>query len=214
MVLSLLFNRKYAATNIAGVFLDATINEDHNYTSRVTSYPVEDGTIVSDYIIKDPETVDVTGVVSDTPLSILSSFNRSVSAFNRLEQIYRNRELITIITGIKTYTTMAMTSLSVPRNVQTGQSLTFSMSFKKVYLSTSIRTSLDPNDPFNKTSDKIPREIVADANKYPIIQQDPVTSLKDQASSSTNVGIQDLQPISPQILPNILLQVSKLQGVV
>lgn len=214
MVLSLLFNRKYVATNIAGVFLDATLTENHRYTSRVTNFPVEDGRVISDHLIKDPEEVEITGIVSDTPLSILSTFNRSVSAFNRLIDVYNNKELITVVTGIKTYTNMAMTSMNVPRDVQSGQSLTFSMSFQKVYFDSAIRTIFDPNDPFNKKPDKIPREIVARSDKYPLIQLDPPGSLKDQASSGINIGIQSLLPVSDQILPNVLLQVSKLQGVV
>ena len=214
MVLSILFGKKYAQSNIGGVVLDATLTEDHEYNSRVTNYPVEDGRIISDHIINEPETVQITGVVTDTPLAILSSFNRSINAFNRLIQIHTNRERVTVVTGIKVYTNMVMTSLQVPRNVQTGQSLTFVIQLQKIYLDSSIRLYLDPNDPLNKIQDKIPREQVAEATKYPGYQQDPITSLKDQASSAVNVGIQDLIPVPPQILPNIYDQAIKLRGIV
>lgn len=214
MVLSLLFNRKYAQSNIGGVFLDATLTEDHEYNSRVTNYPVEDGRIISDHIINEPETVQITGVVTDTPLSLLSSFNRSINAFNRLIQIHTNRERITVVTGIKVYTDMVMTGLQVPRNVATGQSLTFVIDLQKIYLDSSVRFTQNPNDPLNKPIDKIPREIVADTNKYPGFEGDPPTELKDQASSAVNVGIQDLIPVPNKILPNIYDQVIKLRNVV
>jgi hypothetical protein len=214
MVLSLLFNRKYAQSNVGGIFLDATLTEDHQYNSRVTNYPVEDGRIISDHIINDPETVQITGIVTDTPLAILSSFNRSIAAFNRLIEIHRNRERITVVTGIKVYTDMVMTGLQVPRNVATGQSLTFVIDLQKIYLDSSVRFTENPNDPLNKPADKIPREIVAETNKYPTMQNDPPTTLKDQAQSAVNVGIQDLIPIPAKILPNIYLQVEKLRGIV
>jgi hypothetical protein len=214
MVLSLLFGKKYAQSNVGGVTLDATISEEHHYTARVTSYPIEDGRIISDHIVNEPETIQITGVVTDTPLSILSFFNRSIDAFNRLIQIHQNKEIITVVTGIKVYTNMVMTSLQIPRSVQTGQSLTFVIDLQRVYLDLSVPSSLNPNDPFTRTSTNLPRELIADASKYPYIQFDPPTSLKDQASSAINAGIQDLVPVPNKILPNVLTQVSRLQGIV
>lgn len=208
MTLSLLFGKKYARTDIAGVLLDAVLSEDHLYNSRVTNFPVEDGRIISDHIINEPETVQITGVVSDTPISFFAPFNASINAFQRLVEIHDRRELITIVTGIKVYTNMAITSLQVPRNALSGQSLTFTMNFQKVNFDTSIRFIENPNNPFFRQNNSIPREIVADADKYPFIQADPVTSLKDQASSTINAGIQDLAPISPIVLPIISAQAS------
>lgn len=211
MVLSLLFGRKYAQSNIGGIFLDATLSEDHQYNSRVTNYPVEDGRIISDHIINEPETLQITGIVSDTPLSILAPFNRSVDAFNRLVRIHTNKERITVVTGIKVYTDMVMTSLQVPRNLTTGQSLTFVIDLQKIFLETSVRLNLDFNDPFTKAPDKIPREIVADANRFPFIQNDPTTSLKDQASSEVDVGIQSLDPVPPSLFTRILNYIDNVQ---
>lgn len=206
MVLSLLFGKKYARTEVAGVVLDAVLTEDHVYNSRVTNYPVEDGRIISDHIINEPDTLQITGVVSDTPLSFLAPFNRSVNAFQRLVEIHNRREFITVVTGIKVYDNMVLTSLQVPRNVNSGQSLTFTMDFQKVFLDSSIRFVENPNNPFNKQADKIPREIVADADAIPYINADANTSLKDQASSSVDAGIQDLAPIPPIVLPRIAAQ--------
>lgn len=216
MVLSLLFGKKYAQSSVGGIFLDATLTEDHQYNARATSYPIETGGDITDHIINEPETLNITGIVTDTPLSLLSSFNRSVDAFNRLINIYQNKQLITVVTGIKVYTNMCITSLQVPRNVQTGQSLTFVIEMQKIFLDNSVRLTLNENNPFykDKDNDKIPREIVADANHYPFVQNDPITSLKDQASSSINVGIQQLLPISIAMLPNITNGLSNFAGIV
>lgn len=210
MVLSLLFGKKYAQTSVSSVLIDAVLTEDHQYNSRVTNYPVEDGRIISDHIINEPDTLQITGVVSDTPLSFLAPFNRSINAFNTLVEIHNRRERITVVTGIKVYTDMVITSLQVPRNVQSGQSLTFVIDLQKIFLDNSIRLTLNPNNPFNKAPDQIPREIVADANRYPFIQADPVTSLKDQASSGIDSGIQDLVPVPSIILPRITAQAAVL----
>ena len=214
MVLSILFGKKYDRSRIGSVTLDATINEEHNYTAQVTNYPLENGTDISDHIINQPVTVQITGIVSDTPLSLLSSFNRSIDAFNKLILIYERKERITVVTGIKVYTNMVMTNLQIPRDVSTGQSLSFSIELQKIYTDSTVRVNLDPNDPFNRTPDKIPREIVSNANEYPYFQQDPNTSFKDQASSSVNAGIQDLIPVPNRIISNVNDGLRRFIGVV
>lgn len=210
MVLSLLFGKKYARTAVAGVVLDAVLTEDHAYNSRVTNYPIESGLIISDHIINEPDTLQITGVVSDTPLNFLAPFNNSINAFNTLVEIHNRRERITVVTGIKVYTDMVITSLQVPRNVQSGQSLTFVIDLQKVILDSSVRLTLNVNNPFNRVQEVVPREQVANADKYPFIQADPPTSLKDQASTGVDAGIQDLAPVPSIILPRIRSQAAVL----
>lgn len=206
MVLSLLFGKKYARTSVSNIVLDAVISEEHSYNSRVTNYPIETGLIISDHIINEPDTLQITGVISDTPLSFLAPFNNSINAFNSLVEIHNRKERITVVTGIKVYTNMIITSLQVPRNVQSGQSLTFVIDLQKVFLDSSVQLNLNNNNPFERVPDIIPREQVADANKYPFHENDPPTTLKDQASSGVDAGIQDLVSVPATILPRIMAQ--------
>lgn len=213
MVLSLLFGKKYARTSVSSVVLDAVISEDHQYNSRVTSYPVENGLNISDHIINEPEILSITGVVSDTPLSFLAPFNRSVNAFNALVEIHNRRERISVVTGIKVYDDMVITSLNVPRNVQSGQSLTFSIELQKMLLDSSVRYTPNTNSPFTRVHENIPREQVADADTFPYHEADPKTSFKDQASSGIDAGIQDLAPVPPIIQSRIANQALAVMGV-
>lgn len=210
MALQLLFGKKYARTSVGLVVFDALLTENHEYNSRVTNYPVENGRIISDHIIKEPEIVNINGIVSDTPLNIFSAFNRSVNAFERLVEVYNRREPVTVITGIKIYTNMVMTNLSVPRNIQSGQSLNFSITLQKIFLDTSVRLTLDANNPFTRAPDKIPREIVAEANRYPAYANDPSTSFKDQASSQVNAGILNLLPVDNTLQPRLTGVISQI----
>lgn len=204
MVVSLLFGRKYAQTQVSNVFIDATVSEDHSYNNRVTNYPLENGSSISDHIITEPFTLNISGIVSDTPLNILSIFNRSVDSMNRLIRIVEQKEVITVVTGIKVYTDMVITSLNIPRNIQSGQSLTFNIEMQKLRRDNSTVVNIFPNNPFNKSDNVIPREIVADSQNYPFLQQDPPFSLKDQASSGVDAGIQSLLPIPAIISSRIL----------
>ena len=93
MVLSLLFGKKYPSPKVGSIDLDVTIREEHRFSSRVTNYPIEDGTIISDHIINEPDVIVLVGLVTDTPLSIFAPFNRSIDAFNRLIALHQSRQV-------------------------------------------------------------------------------------------------------------------------
>jgi hypothetical protein len=213
MVLSLLFGKKYPSPKVGSIDLDVTIREEHRFASRVTNYPVEDGTIISDHIINEPDIVILVGLVTDTPLSIFAPFNRSIDAFNRLIQLHQNRDVVTVVTGLKVYKNMAITTLDVPRDIRTGQSLTFTIELQRIVFDTSVRLLLDQGNIFGGIQTKIPRDTVASNANYPIIQNDPADSLKDQASSGINVGVQSLAPIPGNILPAVLSVKRQILGV-
>lgn len=213
MVLSLLYGKKYAKGKVGSVELDVTIREDHRYSSRVTTYPIEDGSTLSDHIINEPTVLVLEGIVTDTPLGFLSLFNRSVDAFNRLIQIHQNRQLVTVVTGLKVYPNMVITVLNVPREVRTGQSLRFTIEMQEVTLDTSVRLTIDEENLFGGVQSKIPREIVSSGEDIPFIQNDPPNSLKDQATSGTDYGIQGLQTPPTNILDKINESIGIIQGV-
>ena len=220
MVLSLIYGRKYAQSSVnfandgpAIVTFDTMVSEDHKFSSRVTYYPVENGTIVSDHIINQPDVVTLSGLVTDTPLNIFAPFNRSISAFNALLQIHQRRQVVDIVTGIKIYKNMAITNLDVPRTVKTGQTLTFNITLQKISFDNNVQLRLVDNNDFAGVQDNTPRAIVAENTNIPIIQNDPPFSLKDQASSATNLGVQSLAPVPTAVLPNVLSNLAQIQGV-
>ena len=218
MVLSLLYGRKYPRSKIGTVLLDTTILEEHRYASRVTTYPVETSnegksTIISDHIINEPDTLVIQGIVTDTPLNILLPQNRSIDAFNQLVRIHQNREVISVITGLKVYQDMAITRLDVPRNMKTGQSLTFNIEFQKITFDSSVRLLLEQGSQFGGVQNKKPRDIIAQNDNYPYIQNDPEESLKDQASSGIDIGVQSLQSVPIASLAKITSGVLSIMGV-
>lgn len=221
MVLSLIFGKqKYAQSSInfreggsAIVTFDTMVNEEHRYTSRVTYFPIESGTIVSDHIINQPDVVNLSGLVSDTPLNIFAPFNRSVAVFNTLVQLHERREVVDVVTGIKIYRNMAITSLEVPRSVRTGQTLTFNITLQRIVFDDTIQDFVSQGNVFGGIQDNTPRAIVAENTNYPLLQNDPPFSLKDQATTATNVGVQSLATIPPSILPNVLVNLGAIAGV-
>lgn len=219
MVLSLIYGKKYAQSLILQrqsglnlVTFDTMVAEEHRFTSRVTYFPVESGTIVSDHIINQPDVVILSGLITDTPLNILAPFNRSVAAFNQLIQIHERRQVVDIVTGIKIYRNMAITSLDVPRTVKTGQTLTFNIQLQRIVFDDTIQVLRDAGNVFAGVEDVTPRDIVAENTNIPFIQNDPPFSLKDQASTATNVGVQSLSTIPGAIFPNLISNIGLITG--
>lgn len=213
MVLSLLYGKKYLSPRIGTIDLDITITEQHRFNSRVTTYPVENGTIVSDHIINEPDVVVLQTLVSDTPINILSPRNRSIDVFNRLIEIHQRREPVTVITGLKVYPSMAITSLEVPRDLRTGQALTFTIELQRIIFA-NVSVQINNTDAFGGPQNAITREQVRDNAPIPLIQDDPPNSLKDQAASGINAGLQSLIPVPIASIPSVLEVRNLIFGVV
>lgn len=218
MVLTVLYGRKYdkgqVQSEIGAVTFDTVLVEEHKYQSRITHYPVEYGTIISDHIVKEPDVVNISGMVSDTPLNIFAQSNRSVDAFNRLVEMQARRIVVNLVTGIKVYTNMAIASLNVPRNIKTGQTLTFNIEFQKVIFDDTIQIELNQGNVFAGVQDNTPRQVVAENTDIPFVNQDPAYSLKDQAQNAVNVGVQSLADVPISIQPQVLTSVTALAALV
>lgn len=221
MALNLIFGKKYAQSAINNnlqptlniITFDTMLTEEHRYSSRVTSYPVESGTIVSDHILNLPDTIILSGFITDTPLNIFATFNRSVAAFNALINIHRTREVVEVVTGLKIYKNMALVSLDVPRNMKTGQTLTFNIEFQRILFSDVLNVPIDAGNIFTGSTTYRSSEIIAPNTNIPFLQNDPENSLKDQASSTVNLGIQSQQPIPNAVVPNVISITPAIAGV-
>lgn len=60
-------------TGGAVITIDATLSEKHSREAEPTQFEVEDGNSVSDHIILKSFTLELQGLISDTPLSIVNS---------------------------------------------------------------------------------------------------------------------------------------------
>lgn len=100
--------------------IDCSIRETHNYDSDITEYPVESGSNVVDNIRPLPITVEIEGLVSNTPIGRIKSERqvgiKPTDHMYGLFMIIRNdREPVTIRTALATYENMAMKSLTIPK---------------------------------------------------------------------------------------------------
>lgn len=138
---------------IGSYTIDASIREVHTFESDVTEFPVEQGSPIADNIRPKPITVQIEGIVSNTPLPPISAGRSivtdetddslpSVSALAALLAIRDAREPVTISTAVKSYDNMVLQSLEVPRDGTTGDALRFSATFVQVTIVTTTRATV------------------------------------------------------------------------
>jgi hypothetical protein len=143
--------------------LDASVKEDHDAEVEVTDHPVEQGAAVSDHARPKPEELTIEGMVSNTPLNFIQA-RRSVTsegftwttsaqtnairgnpgnaeaAYVTLRAMRDTPKMLTIITALRSYDNMVMTSLKIPRDKETGDVLKFTAKFKQVRIVTNAVT--------------------------------------------------------------------------
>lgn len=141
--------------------VDASVKESHNRTATVTDNEVEDGSLVSDHVILSPESVTLSCIVSDVPVSILGlgvsqddvlgaakdflggnkgAFEGLVKnprrtpkeAWQYLEQIWKARNPFNVVTALQRYENMVITNLTAPRESSNGKSLMFDIDLRKI----------------------------------------------------------------------------------
>lgn len=123
-------NRTYG---VGAINFDLIIDENHNFVNQVTRYKIEDGSDITDHIQNELQTGSCTGLITNFSLfenGILN--NRAQDAFDRIERLWRTRELVDIVTVFKVYSQVAITNISIARDDSSGEELVASFGFQEV----------------------------------------------------------------------------------
>lgn len=111
---------------------DAVFSTDHSANATVTQHPVQSGASISDHAYMEPDEVSVEIGMTDTAASVSGGASHSVNAYAQLRAIMELREPFTLITRLKTYRNMLITSISAPDDYKTMNALRASIYFQQV----------------------------------------------------------------------------------
>lgn len=124
------------STTIDGFEVDVIVSIVPSRGSTVTQFPVEKGADTNDHIITGPPIIAVEGLVSDTPLAAVSRTEHtkpSSDAYALLTEIQSSKRLVDIISPLfPPFKDVAITSLSAPKNADTGDALRFTATFQSL----------------------------------------------------------------------------------
>lgn len=191
MATALIFQRTPSREGrIDNLVLDVTIAENHERTSRVTQWPVEDGGNVSDHISNEPEKLMVEGFITNSPIKgEAAPALRAQNAFDRLDELWKRRDVVEVATQMRVYQNMAIGRINVPINRGTGDALRFTVELERV------RTV--GSEVVDIPVDALPvREEQPEA-----IQDDAPGSVEDAAQSPVDGGRQTAPESEEEIVP-------------
>ena len=131
---------------INDIEFDALISQDKKLEADVPEYPTEQGFSVSASIIRKSMTLEMTLFISDAGVTWRKKHGgggRVQSIPKRLEELYLKGEPVTVKTCDETFENMAIQSITISKNVETGRySREIPISFKQILVTTSETTTI------------------------------------------------------------------------
>ena len=150
---------------IGGIKIDGVITESTRRSAIVSSNPIENGSNISDHVIKEPMRYSMTGIITNTPIgsdaatqlfgsvvdvvtgifgkSEQGGISRSRQAYQNLVELLEAGELISVDTGLRSYDNLIFESISVDANKETSNGISFSASFVQAIIVQSARQDVD-----------------------------------------------------------------------
>lgn len=142
---------------LGALTIDAVVKESHELRAQITEHPAENGQAFCDHVSTMPITVQLEGIISNTPLTLIGvtaftslsnylsdqSNDLAEQAYKKLEDIFAKRTPISISTSLKDYDNMVLESLSIERGGGTSASLHFRATAKQVRLIDQLTIAID-----------------------------------------------------------------------
>jgi hypothetical protein len=126
-------------SNVRDIPIDLVLNEVHVMENQVTEHPVETGASITDHIRPRPLKLSLTGIFSDTAISLLDRFERvragephTIRAVQFFEELRDKGYLVDINNRLKSYNNMAVESVTFSRSGSSGKSAAMTVQFKEV----------------------------------------------------------------------------------
>lgn len=139
-------SRATRPVSINGIEFDALISQEHTMEATVPEYAVEDGYTVSDAIILGSDALQMVLYVTNTPVTWAGRHGvgqgRVESVCSELEYLYLSATPVTIVTSDRTFSNMAIESLTISKSAEVGYSREIPISFRKIRVTTAKKTTI------------------------------------------------------------------------
>jgi len=148
------------------VEFDASISETHSDSAETSDHPVEDGSDITDHIRVLPKTIEINGVITNTPIIFLATLqakspvtgdltrtlDRVETGYQQLQDFMNRGILVDVITSLRTYSNMVLLSMAVTRDAASGNILDCTLSLREMKIATAM--SIDVPVPIDKANNE------------------------------------------------------------
>lgn len=137
---------------IAGVKIDLIIDEAHESAVTATSYPIEFGANITDHIYANPDSITISGIISDIEIGKFfdigvlglaakvkglaggDTATKSSMSWKKLKEIQRAGQLISVVTNLCEYKNMAIISMSCKQDKNSNTEVRFMMTLRELFI--------------------------------------------------------------------------------
>lgn len=116
--------------SVAGMYFDAVFTTNHTQTLTKTAHPVEHGADITDHAFMEPEQVSMEIGMSD----VVSGNGSSVNLYHAMLDLQRSRQPVPVVTRLKNYQNMLITSISSPDDYTTTFGLRATINFEEIII--------------------------------------------------------------------------------
>lgn len=114
--------------------LDAVVSENITLNNTVTSAPIETGENVTDHVYNEPLELSMECVISESDIirgiNPLAPTNTTrIEAYETLLDLWKAKAPVDVVAGYEVYSNMLITSISIPRANEDGDSIRFTVNF-------------------------------------------------------------------------------------
>lgn len=122
--------------------LDVVMNETITLNNTVTTAPIETGERVADHIYNEPLELSMDCIISQSdPLRSLTGQGlrtTRIEAYETLLDLWKAKSPIDVVAGYEVYTSMLVTSISIPRSNEDGDSIRFAVNMVQANILPSV----------------------------------------------------------------------------
>lgn len=152
---------------IGNVYVDAVTRLTHSAPLSMTSHPIEDGSLVAEFIVDEEETLTMDCTFTDDGLGYFGPDTAAVRARNRLttaadkeaaiRQIKATKAPVNITTAKEHFEQFVLIDIQSDVEVQTSSAFKATLVFQKVKTST-LKTSTLPLDEVKKKTKAVKKQ--------------------------------------------------------
>lgn len=162
-------------SKLAGVVVTVKETESHTYNANLTKLSMESGSVVTDHMILEPETVAVTFSVTNAG----QGRQAAKDVFDAFVTMQRTRQLVELVTEHAIYTNMALVSLTPMHSAPYLGTITCTATFQKVYFVELVSAGRAPSQMKGSA-------VKTGAGQVQAGRVDPVQKPKSNAASIAN----------------------------
>lgn len=123
--------------------IDIVSSEVIELPSETTDNPIESGSEITDHIINRPILLRMVCQIGGSNLTNWT--DRKIEGYEALKRLRDDKQPVTVVSGLETFTNMLINNVSIDRNLQNASVLQFQIEFKQAKIVSSQRVDVSNN---------------------------------------------------------------------